>query len=257
MINSIIKTEEKYISCFCDEIVFEDYKRYSDDLITDMYSHNFIMIDKDVDMDRIHEVIDHEIQDRKSKGYGFLRVVSHSDIDESKLKGFEASYEIESYVYFGVKTEDYNKLADKTSAKVLKVQDDLTQEHGRFVDVAANYTFMTMEFAIRRIDRKMKVYRDQKKPLDLYVCYDDIEPVGNCELLFGESIAKIEDFDILSMHQRKGYGTCFVRNLLMKCLEKQIPYAYLVTDRDDTAKEMYEKIGMSLVGHRTELMFRL
>lgn len=257
MLDSIIKAEEKYVASYCNEEDFGDYKRYNDDLIKDMYSHNFILIDKDVEEERIHQIISQEIKDRKSKGHGFLRVVSHSKISKEFLIQFKQLSESESYVYYGRQTETYSQLSQKENVKVVRVTDDLTAEHGRCVDIAANYTFMTMEFAIRRIDRNMKVYRDEKKPIDLYVCYDGIEPVGNCELMIGDDIAKIEDFDILEMHQKKGYGTCVLRDLFARCYRKGIPYAYLVTDEGDTAKHMYEKCGMSLVGGRIELMFRL
>jgi len=127
------------------------------------------------------------------------------------------------------------------------------------VDVIANYEDMTLEFAIRRIDRKFKVYDDSKKPMNLYVCYDGNEPVGNCEMFVNEEqkIAKIEDFDIIQMHQRKGFGSFVMRSLLKKCHEKGIKEAFLLTDSNDTAKDMYMKTGFSIVGQRVELMFDL
>ena len=73
----------------------------------------------------------------------------------------------------------------------------------------------------------------------------------------GDSIAKIEDFDIVEMHQRKGFGSQVLRTLLKSCHEDHIKYAYLVTDHDDTAKDMYLKSGFKLVGKRVEMIFSL
>ena len=145
---------------------------------------------------------------------------------------------------------------DKDKASVLKADKPDINQDGRMVDIVANYQSMTLEFAIRRIDRKFKVYSSDKA-LDLYVCYDGIEPVGNCELFSKGNLAKIEDFDIIEMHQRKGFGSYVIKRLLKVCHDNGIGEAYLVTDHDDTAKDMYLKCGFHLVGHRKELMFHL
>lgn len=45
---------------------------------------------------------------------------------------------------------------------------------------------------------------------------------------------------------------------LMKSAHDQlVDYVYLVTDNDDSAKDMYAKSGFSCVGQRSELFFEL
>ena len=66
-----------------------------------------------------------------------------------------------------------------------------------------------------------------------------------------------EDFDIIEMYQRKGFGSFVLRTLLKECSENGIEQAYLVTDHDDTAKDMYAKCGFKPVGKSFELMFHL
>lgn len=114
---------------------------------------------------------------------------------------------------------------------------------------------MTLEFANRRIERKFQIYSDQNNSLDFYVCYKGHEPVGNCELFANGPMAKIEDFDILDIHQKQGFGSHIISELLEKCHHNGVTYAYLVTDAADTAKVMYEKVGFKWAGSRTELMF--
>jgi len=43
--------------------------------------------------------------------------------------------------------------------------------------------------------------------------------------------------------------------MLKDCYEKGIEEAYLITDSDDTAKDMYKKCGFSKIGEKTELHY--
>lgn len=130
-------------------------------------------------------------------------------------------------------------------------------QDGIEVDILANKSGMGKDFATKRIHRKSEVYQRPDSSLDLYVCYYQDIPVGNCELMFSNDIAKIEDFDILENYQRQGYGTSVIKHLLGQVKEKNIDYAYLITESEDTAKEMYKKCGMKKVGEKTELFFDL
>jgi spore maturation protein CgeE len=62
-----------------------------------------------------------------------------------------------------------------------------------------------------------------------------------------KGIAKIEDFSVIPMHQRKGYGTTILKALLDAAIKEDSHTIYLVTDEDDTAKEMYKRIGFSKI----------
>lgn len=257
MINKIYRTEDEYIECFCQVDHLDRYVRYTDNHIKDMYSHNFIRIDHDVTSDIFREVVEKEIVYRKKQGKKYLRVVTSAEIDNKFIRKQHEKVDIECYDYYGFKTEKHTHLKDKSDAKVLCANNDRVNEDGRIVDIIANYKHMELEFAIRRIDRKFEVYSDKEKPIDLYVCYDGKEPVGNCELHMSSDIAKIEDFDIMEIHQKKGYGTFVLKELLRTCYEKGIKEAYLVTDHEDTAKKMYLKCGFELIGNRTEIMYHL
>jgi spore maturation protein CgeE len=257
MINSIYETEIKYINYFCEADNFDDYTRFKDDHIKDMYSHNFTYINHDVPADRLIEIINSEIEYRRNGNHKFLRVATSSLIDSSVIEKLPLKPDVEQYDYLGVSTEYYSHIKEKEHVEVRLCDNPKDNEHGRMVDIVANYQHMTLEFAIRRIDRKYQVYNDDSKSLNLYVCYDNLEPVGNCELLKNNHIAKIEDFDIIEMYQRKGFGSFVLRTLLKECSENGIKQAYLVTDHDDTAKEMYAKCGFKPVGKSFELMFHL
>lgn len=59
--------------------------------------------------------------------------------------------------------------------------------------------------------RKRDVYKSVDNNLEAYIAYFDGEPAGKCELFIQDGYAKIEDFDVVKKHQRKGIGTTMLR----------------------------------------------
>lgn len=255
MLDKIYATEMKYYKTLCQSKTYDAYTRFEDLNIKDMYSHNFVFISSTISEEEFIKVVEDEITVRLKAGYKYFRLVTSHDVSKEWLNKIKYKYDLEMYDYYGSYTN--NSSIKHNKALVKKAVSDLDYDHGRCLDIAANYRHMTLEFAIRRIDRKIQVYKDSNNDLDLYICYDDLEPVGNVELLTDGKMAKIEDFDILDIYQKKGYGSTTLSFLLKECQGKGIEYAYLVTDHDDTAKSMYEKCGFTVVGNRTEIMFHL
>ena len=92
--------------------------------------------------------------------------MTHLDIGQDLVNKLPSKADVEFYDYYGIETDAYNSIKKRDDAKVLKADTPQVVEHGRIVDIAANYKHMTMEFAIRRIDRKFMVYSDHNKPID-------------------------------------------------------------------------------------------
>ncbi|WP_430884980.1 GNAT family N-acetyltransferase [Fusibacter sp. JL216-2] len=257
MLSKIIDTELAYLKCFCETESDQASIRFKDDQLKDMHSHHFNYIPEDISDEVFVEEVKRAVTQKKSLGQSNFRILTHKDISKDLLSQLPMMAEGEKFDYYGIETKNYQAIGSREDARLELVKDQITEEHGKYVDVAANYMHMTMDFAIRRINRKFKVYMDENIPLSLYVCYDKNEPVGNCEAFINRDIMKIEDFDILEMYQRKGFGSHVLRHLLERALSQNIEFAYLVTDHNDTAKTMYEKCGFTLMGHRTELSFKI
>lgn len=81
-------------------------------------------------------------------------------------------------------------------------------------------------------------------------------PVGNCDLFIQDGIAKIEDFAVNLDDQRQGFGTTLLKFIIQLALNQNCHTLYLVTDEEDTAKEMYQKLGFYKIGERIEYFFK-
>ena len=111
-------------------------------------------------------------------------------------------------------------------------------------------------FFTRKCNRRIEEYISDKN-INSYICYQNGQIIGSCELFINNGVAKIENFIVLPAFQRKGYGTTILKALIDIAISEVSKIIYLVTDEEDTAKEMYKKLGFSKTGERTDLMFKL
>jgi len=256
MLDKILNTELEYLKRYSSYEEEDKLMRFRDSKIPDMYSHNCTVITKVVSEDELKAIIESEMDIRKKEKQPFLMIQFDFEVSDEFINQLDYDFEVEKYDYYGIGTIEYTKLNNR-NAKIVKAINQKTIKDGVIVDIDANTSHMGLDFAIRRILRKKEVYEDKTSHLDLYVVYEDERPIGNCEYFFNHDIVKIEDFDIIESHQRKGYGTSVLKRLLKQALDDGIDFAYLITESADTAKEFYRKCGMKKIGIRTELNFKL
>lgn len=125
-----------------------------------------------------------------------------------------------------------------------------------FCDLQHDEEKLGNDFCTRRCYRRGKVYISDKG-VNSYVCYHNGDIIGNCDLFIYNGVAKIEDFAVIPTYQHKGYGTTILKELIDIAIKENSHTIYLVTDEDDTPKEMYQKIGFNKIGERTDLFFEL
>lgn len=257
MLKKIRNTEVEYVKLFSGAYESDNIIRFRDDNIPDMYNHNFIYIKNNYGIDKTKEIILTELAQRKKVELNFLRVEFDFPLDNNLLNQIPIKPQINKYDYMYIDPQMGHKLTGNQECIIKKanVQDVLND--GIEVDILANEPSMGKDFAKKRIHRKSKVFKKTETNLNLYVCYYEGNPIGNCELMVNNEIAKIEDFDILGKYQRMGFGTSVIKYLLNEANEKGVDIVYLITDSGDTAKEMYKKCDFKKAGEKTELLFDL
>ena len=97
------------------------------------------------------------------------------------------------------------------------------------------------------------VYKSVDNNLEAYIAYFDGEPAGKCELFIQDGYAKIEDFDVVKKHQRKGIGTTMLRSMIEDAISREVRNIYLIADKDDTPRDMYSRLGFETIGEEIEL----
>jgi len=250
----VIEIEKEYKRLFSTTVENEQYITFTDTLIHDMYSHNFTYVinpQEETLTPLLQKLIDERVESKSD----FLQVEFDSEIDfdysslSRKPRVSKTDYmiiDLQSLPAFKYNINTVVKLADN---------DDVMND-GIEIDVLANGPVMEFEWARKRINRKALAYRKEGN-LYFYVAYSKGEVIGNCEMLISGDVVKVEDFDIFEDYQRKGHGSAFLHRLMQKAIHNECKYMYLITDRDDSAKEMYKKCGFDTLAFKQELYFNL
>lgn len=257
MKDKIFEAELQYKKGFSHVEDQGSYFELEDQRLPDMQAHNIIIIKPGTPLEESKEIIANNLELRISKRCDFLKVISFDRLTEEDLNFTDIQPNIDLSDYMSIETVSANSLKSRENAEVMLADNEKELKAGKMIDIEANKEAMGETFAVKRIIRKIEVYKDETVPLDFYVIYYKGEPVGNCELFLGNEIAQIEDFDILPKFQRMGLGTHFVKALLNIAGSKGYKNAFVITDHFDSAKEMYEKCGFSNEGYITELLYNL
>ena len=257
LLEKIYHTEIEYVKLFSQSYESDHIIRFCDESIPDMYTHNFVLIKNDYGIDKTKEIILTELAERKKEGCNFLRVEFNFPLENKLLNKLPIKPQIQKYDYMYIDPHEAGELIGNQVGIVRKATSQAVLNDGIEVDILANEPIMGKDFATRRIHRKSEVYRRSNMNLNLYVCYYKETPIGNCEFMLNNGIVKIEDFDILKKYQRMGFGTSVIKHLLNEAKQKEVDTVYLVTDNEDTAKQMYTKCGFKKAGEKIELFFDL
>ena len=254
-IRKIIDTELEYLKCFsnfCDE---GNLIRFSDDFILDMYSHNLTYLKQPILGKDFCDVVEGEIREAKGKGRNFLNI--QFDFDNEKVNACinKQNCKVTIYDYYQFQIEQLDKLIARQDCSIRRLNSEQLDKALEF-DIRVNGEDLGKSFIKRRFERRSKVYLSEGL-VDSYLCYFDGNIIGHCDLFLNDNVAKIEDFDVAHEMQRKGFGTAIFKEMVRIARGHGADIIYLITDSDDTAKDMYKKCGMIKVGEKTELTYSL
>ena len=252
----VIECELQYTKCFSEFLDNEEIVRFRDNQLQDMYYHNYTYIRQATSEIELKRIIENEIDFRISEGASFCNIILNDLVGSSLLFMLKNKPEISVNGYYSFNISQFSKLNALTDCTIKKVIDQEMLEDVLYCDLQHDEETIGKDFCIRRCYRRGKEYISDKE-INSYVCYHRGNLIGNCDLFVHKGVAKIEDFAVIPKHQRKGYGTTILKELIKIAIKEGVHTIYLVTDEDDTPKEMYQKIGFNKIGERMDLFFEL
>lgn len=249
--NNIITTEIEYSKCFSEVEEKDNILRFRDDSIKDMYSHNFTYIKQVNSLEELNHFLEKELAESKSNKKAFLNVRYEIDDSHNIIKNQECKTSVNDYFQFPI---DYlDQLVARNDCSIIKFDKSQLVPALEY-DLRVNEEELGTSFVQRRFERRSKVYLSEGL-VDHYLCYYEGKIIGHCDLFIDQAVAKIEDFHVAPEMQRKGFGTAILKELITIAVNKGASILYLITEDDDTAKEMYQKCGMKKVGEMVELFY--
>lgn len=252
----ISECEIAYSKCFSDTNENDSIIRFRDSQLQDMYYHNFTYLKMQADISNFPQFINQEIEQRLSENADFCLLKFNFTLDNTILSTLKYNAEISRNGFYSFDISQINKLNSVLDCVVERVHNTKMIDDILYCDLQLDEATLGKDFCTRRCYRRSKVYLADSG-VDSFVCYYRGNIVGNCDMFIHNGVAKIEDFTVISTHQRKGYGTTILKALIDIALNKNCHTIYLVTDEDDTAKDMYRKLGFNKILERTDLFFKL
>lgn len=254
--DTIFECELEYTQCFSESFENQNIVRFRDPQLMDMRYHNLTYLKKSVDKTNINQVIKDEIALRLNEGSDYCNILINRVIDRAMLSIPEYKLEISRTGFYWFDPAQFSQLQAVANCTVKKVDNQEMVDTLLSNDLQHDEDALGRDFCTRRCYRRGQVYVTDKG-VNSYICYHNDVVVGNCDLFIHKGVAKIEDFSVLPEYQRQGYGTTILKSLTGIARQENCHTIYLVTDEEDTAKEMYLKNGFRKVGDRTALLFKL
>lgn len=100
------------------------------------------------------------------------------------------------------------------------------------------------DFASRRFERKLPLYRKQENGLFHLLATKGDEPVGNCDLFVRDGYAKLEDLDVPERLQGQGFGGTLLSRAARFAAERGAKHFFLQVDTENPALRLYRRAGL-------------
>ena len=203
----------------------------------DKYYHNYLNITNET---FTNEDILAYINKTKVHGFSVIRTEEDIEIDQAMIK--DAT--IDTNGIYGAPVEDL-KFKVKVDATVSRVDPDKDEDFFDFLyQDSKNYG---ESYAIGNTIRQKQVLEAAKNIYGYFMIKVDGKVIGTLNYCIHEQMAKLDDFVIADDYQKKGYWSKLMHDVIEYLKKTGINYVYLVTDLDDTAKELYQKIGFKYI----------
>ncbi|MCR4660506.1 MAG: GNAT family N-acetyltransferase [Clostridia bacterium] len=234
IVRNIIENEYSLINLLSKPIIKEDYVRYIDDRLKDMYDHNFTDLLSDFNEEIFKEILDYKNKLKE----GHIKISSVKEIDNPMLKDFD----YECLLTMGATSLKINPLKIKNiTFKNLKenkeIADDIlmleTKYYGKEYGV---------DFTARKIFRYFaKIQEDNG--LNYFVCYFNNKIIGYCYTYYDKKVVALDGLLIDEPYRHKNVAT----NLISYIKNYYNCPIYLHADLQETAKDIYTKIGFEIL----------
>lgn len=255
MFKRIFKSEMSYFKCFSQVTKAAGILRFRDYKLPEMYDHNFSFVEGNPSPSLLAEIVQAEREQRASEGADFCNIKTTFPPEALTGLSLPAGADISQNGFYVFDLDSLAGFKEIDGLTVRRIEDASMLEDVLFCDLKHDEKKLGREFCEKRCYRRGEVYLCDGA-LDSYVCYHHGQPVGNCDLLITENTAKIEDFAVIPECQRRGYGTTILKRLIVTARERGCDLIYLVADEEDTAKNMYLKLGFRRVCVCCDLFFK-
>lgn len=235
--NKIKISEKNFTRLFSNTINIDDNTRYYDDEIKNMYDHNFFELHSEMNDELFAKFLDI----KKERKETFMEITSANKSEYLIKNGFKEETILtlvkQDYQDFNIlKPMDVRYIRYKENPKI--IQD--------VIDIEIKYYGPAYgeDFCKRRWLR-YKDYIDSHidTTLDIWVIYDNDIAIGYCYSYLDKDVVGMDGLIIIEEYRNKHLASNLIKHIAQyyKCP------IYLHADEQETAKEVYFKLGFKII----------
>ena len=256
MINELKNVELEYVRCFSKEKNFENHIEFKDEEFRDTYTSNVSILKNDISDEKLITLINREIKFLNTRKKDFLNFEINKEVSKDIIKKFiRKPKRIDVFNYFVIESQKFKNMNQIEYAFIKKAEKKEEFKKILDINVKDNGEILGRSYALYRIKRKIKAYKDANNNLESYICYYEEKPVGACEVLRKDNICKIEEVVILKKYRCKGLSANMIRTILEENCERGVEYTYLICEQNGKAENLYKRLGFYSCGKKTQLIW--
>lgn len=256
MIGELKEVELDYVRCFSEEKKHENHIEFYDRNFRDTYTGNISILNRDLEDSKLVELINELVSSYKKRGKNFLNFEISNTLDKDLVSNFFSKPKrVDRFDYLMIKNEEDIEIPELEDVFIKKVSNKEEYKNLINISVMDNAPILGRGYSIKRIKRKIQVYKDKENNLDSYICYYKGKPIGSYELLLKDGICKLEDFGVLKEYRGRGFGTFILKNILKENYLNGVSITYLIAEKDGEAESLYKKLGFIKCGEKTQFIW--
>lgn len=151
MINEkIIKCENDYTKCFSEFYENGDIIRYRDNLLKDMYYHNYTYIKRSMNESELMHIIQDENSLRLSEKSDYCNIILNDVVSNSLITIFRNKPEVSTFGYYLFDVSFFSRLNALEDCLVKKVNSQKMIDDILFCDLKHDEKILGKDFCTRR-----------------------------------------------------------------------------------------------------------
>lgn len=248
----IIGLEEEYFSTFCMREDEGIVTRYADNQMLEMHSHNFTWVKEPLAADELKDLIKRELERRKEKGFHFLKLRLDWILETDSLMDYD-KISVTNIEYYRIKPDSVAAMKGREDIEVIKLSDLMVEEARELDELCEEGD--SLEFTKKRFDRRLEIYLKDQGP-DNFLALLEWDAVGACDYFALKNTCMLEDFVVDPEYRSQGIGTALLKTLAEKGFAEGNDLVFIRADANETAREMYQKLGFEKLMETTEITFK-
>lgn len=236
IINKVFNNEQSLIDLFCEhQIVSVNDRsliRYYDDLIKDMYDHNFSSFDSEINEDIYQKII--ELQKQRNEGHISVHLPVPSLFLKAKGYGEEVLLTMLQTDY------DYFDIPSCEAISFSNIKDNPLYMN-QIIEIERHYYGKGFgdEFIIRCLNNRYNKIKENNNGFNYFFALKGNEVIGYAYTYYFDDVVSLDGLLV-----KENYRHQYVASNLIKHIVSfyNCPI-YLHADDSETAKEMYKKLG--------------